>query len=502
MLRRILKNLAALLAGQGILFLSGVLLPPVFIASYGVRRYGEWLVLSAAVGYLSTLDFGLQTYLLNEVTMAYHRHDMKAFRALLSTGMVLILGIIAFFAAAIASVLFLPIQRILRVSIPAAPLILYLFALQIMVDIVFGYFKGVFRAFGEAHRGVNWANAEKGATLVSTVVLLYFRTALSVVALAQLLSVLPISLAMLIDLRRRAPDALPAFRYCDAGLAKSAMKPSACFGLFTINNFLLFQAPILILNVALGPASVALFSIARTMFSFVRLGLSNVQSAMVPEISRLRGMRDLPGLLRLYSLSESFVLTMSLVLNSGVLVISPLMLRVWLGKPQLFDMGVFTLMMAASVLMSVKEYKTYFQIATNVHSATGVMSFLSYAVMLAVAYPAISLFGIAGFLVAWISSEVLQTLFVHVQNVKLLEGNSEISLEPVVRLAAVLVAICLLARLGMKATAESGVLLQGAGAVLAMLGIGGSCYYLFKLRDVGRELWLRIPVSGSARLRS
>src|SRR5215475_12604873 len=95
MLKRILKTLIALGAGHGVQTLTQLLLPPAFIAAYGIQGYGEWLALSASVGYLSTLDFGLQTYVLNRLTALYHRSELEEFNRVQSVGLWLTLGFVA-----------------------------------------------------------------------------------------------------------------------------------------------------------------------------------------------------------------------------------------------------------------------------------------------------------------------------------------------------------------------------------------------------------------------
>ncbi len=62
MLKRILKMLMAQGAAIAVTLTTQVLLPPIFLHSYGVARYGEWLVLSATITYLSTLNFGVTSY--------------------------------------------------------------------------------------------------------------------------------------------------------------------------------------------------------------------------------------------------------------------------------------------------------------------------------------------------------------------------------------------------------------------------------------------------------
>src|SRR5260370_38742101 len=93
MFKRILKTLAALGAGHGIQTLTQLLLLPAFIAAYGFNAFGEWLVLAAAVGYLTTLDFGLQTYVVNELTMLYHRRAWEECHPVHSRGVRLLAGV-------------------------------------------------------------------------------------------------------------------------------------------------------------------------------------------------------------------------------------------------------------------------------------------------------------------------------------------------------------------------------------------------------------------------
>src|SRR5215475_279017 len=116
MFKRVLKTVLALAAGHGIQTLSQLLIPPAFIAAYGVQGYGEWLVLSAAVGYLSTLDFGLQTYVLNELTALYHRNEMERFHKVQSVGLWLMLIFVSAGIILAASAFILPLSGILRIS--------------------------------------------------------------------------------------------------------------------------------------------------------------------------------------------------------------------------------------------------------------------------------------------------------------------------------------------------------------------------------------------------
>src|SRR5215472_10246617 len=118
MFKRILKTFSALAAGHGIQSLTQLLLPPAFIAAYGVTGFGEWLVLSAAVGYLGTLDFGLQTYVLNELTSLYHRGELERFHRVQSVGLRLMLLFIACGIVLAFGMFVVPLAKILKLSGP------------------------------------------------------------------------------------------------------------------------------------------------------------------------------------------------------------------------------------------------------------------------------------------------------------------------------------------------------------------------------------------------
>lgn len=492
MFERIAKTFGALSVGQVILLLTQLSQPPVFIASYGVEGYGSWLVLTAAVAYLTVADFGLQTYIVNELTALYHRGEMGRFHLLQSTGLRMEIGGFLVLSVLASLVLFLPLNELLGLDLSPieTSLTAYFMILFLIWNIASGYFAQVFRAFGLAHRGAMWANAQRLLVLVSIISLVLVKAPFWAVALAQLLALAASSAPIIIDLKRKAPEAFPTLAYWDGALAKSILKPSAFFGLFTFNNFLLFQAPVLVLNHFLGASAVVVFTVTRTIFSMVRQGVAMLQAALAPEITRLNGIRDQLRLARLYKLSESIALSTSLVFNTGTLVLAPLLLSVWLGRPELFSLSTCTMMATVSILMSVKEYKLYFQYATNNHVQTATITSLTYLVMVALSVPAIQFFGLAGFMFTWICVEFVQIVFIHLFNIALLDVPETISPYPVVKLVVGLVPALLLAGLLLQDVAYDSHALQIVGAAGLMLALSVASYFVFRLNKVRHELTL------------
>jgi len=93
-------------------------LPPAFLHSYGVAGYSSWLIMSAGIAHLNTLDFGLQTYVVNRLGMLFHTGRLAEFRCVQSIGLRLVLGITLFAAITLILLLFLPIAIGAKVIYP------------------------------------------------------------------------------------------------------------------------------------------------------------------------------------------------------------------------------------------------------------------------------------------------------------------------------------------------------------------------------------------------
>jgi O-antigen/teichoic acid export membrane protein len=489
MLKRILKTLAALGAGHGVQTLTQALLPPVFISSFGVQGYGEWLALSAAVGYLGTLDFGLQTYVLNRLTALYHKGELKEFHRVQSVGLWLALGFVGI-GSLIASLAFvLPLSRWLRIPSPPSRVSWTAFwlGLQILASIPLGQVLGIYRAFGQAYRGVMWGNSHRVLLLVATLTLAYLRAPFSLIAFAQFLTVAGVLVTCAGWLWRSQPELHPRLDYWRGAMAWEILKPSAFFGFFVLNNFVVYQAPVLLLQRFLGAQPVVVFSVARTLFSFARQGAALLQQAIAPEITRLDGLGDRDKLVRVYVLFESLLCSGVLIVNAGLLLLSPTLLTLWLKHPQLFDLWVFVMVMLVSILASVKEYKLYFQYMTNKHAKSGLMTFLSYSAMVLASVPAIQWFGVVGFVSVWLAAETFQIFMVHSYNSRLFAAHKEISLHPTARLAASLAVVVGLAVL-MNSFLHSTRLLWQTLAALSVMGLlAMASYFLFDLQAILRE---------------
>src|SRR5580698_4025993 len=110
-LGRISKLFAAQNATQVVSLLTQLLLPPIFLRNYGVTVYGEWLALSAAIGYLSTVNYGIQTYTNMQMTIHYSRGEVEECVIVQSGGLVMLLSILLALGVMLSSIFAMPLDR-------------------------------------------------------------------------------------------------------------------------------------------------------------------------------------------------------------------------------------------------------------------------------------------------------------------------------------------------------------------------------------------------------
>lgn len=444
--RSIAKNLSALFLSHFVAILQQIALVPLFLSRYGKAGYGEWLSISAAVTFLGTLDFGVQTYLNQDLTVRYHQGDMEQFHIRQSTAMRLMLGLFGSAAVLATSVFAIPLDRLLNLNgahdAPVVPLhilqtAVFFLALQAIMSIIFGYISGTFMVVGRAHVGGYWNNAKNLSLICSAAIAVIFRSSFATIAIAQFTGITLCFLGALIHLRTTAPQIFPTLRYFDRSQIGPILKPSGYFALIYSSNFLVYQVPILVLQRTVGPAVVTVFSIMRTIFSMTRNMLNVLTQAIGPEVTNLFARSDWPGLVRLYNASERLIFSVIPIANVGVLFACPLLLTIWVKNPGLFVPGIYVICAAISVVMSTKEHKFQFQFSTNTHEALARFMFGTYLSLVALWLFTVPRFGLKGLLWSWFAVETAQLVYLVILNGRFFAHIERLDLRYLIRLLLV-----------------------------------------------------------------
>lgn len=490
-LTRILKNLGAMVAGRGVTIVQQLVLTPVFVRRYGAAGFGEWGVLSGAVAALGMLNFGVQTYMNQDLAVRWGRGEIEGYKLRQSTALRLLLGVILT-AMLLALVIFLlPIDQWLKLDLTrrAAQATAYLLACQVLLNILNGYLAGIFMGVAMAHRGAYWNNFQALLTSLCLLAAVAFRMPFPVLAGVQVVTMLTAIVCVLVDLKRTAPEVFPTLSQWDGAAVKDILKPSGYFGLLTMCTFLAYQAPLVILQRVLGPVAVAGFIVMRLVFSMCRQILAIFTQSMGAEITTLFGRGDWPGLSRLYDYSERFIFFLIPVVNTAVLVGSPVVITLWMHKrAELFSPYPYMLAAAISMVISLKEHKYQFQFSTNTHESLARIMFFSYLAMVVVSVGAVRAAGIVGFLWVWLATECVQMVRIVRLNVALFRVHERLELIYLQRLIGICAVALAGALLLLRRTSGMGLTAQAALAVAVGLVLTAVSWRVFRVGEVARQM--------------
>lgn len=292
MLKRLVQGIGANFLGQLINTASRVLLVPLFLTAWGVQVYGEWLLLSSIVAYLSLTDLGGQLYIVNRLTQTYAQEDLPQFRKILHTGLSLFLIIpLAAFAGFVAVILLFPPGALLQITVTSPRvvfLVLAILAFQFVFSLPQGILVGVYRAVGLLPRGVMLTNTMQLVALILLALGLWLKVGLVAIACLQLLPYLGLALAAGLDLNRRFPEfQLWSRREADFAFGLSFIKPSLHFFGIQMAQAIAIQGTVLVVGLVLGSVQVVVFATMRTIINLVRSFFEQISHAAWPELTRL-----------------------------------------------------------------------------------------------------------------------------------------------------------------------------------------------------------------------
>jgi O-antigen/teichoic acid export membrane protein len=396
------------------------------------------------VSYLASLNYGVQTYAVNQMTIHRNSGELEECRAVQASALRLLQWMMLALLPVAAVIAVLPVADWLhlhKLGNRQASLVLELFLLQLFVMMVFALLSNSFMAVGRAHRGANWNNALRLASTAVLGGLVWMRASFVAMAGSQLGMTVLFSLLVLIDLRRTAPEIAPVLGRARNELARRMIAPSWHFTVLALSSFLTWQAPILLMQRVLGPAAVGVFALTRTIFIMSRQALAVASMSIGPEITGLFGRKDWKGLKRLYDLSERVVLLLVPTVSVATLLGSPWLLAVWLHHRNFYEPGLCILMALTSAAMGIKEHKYQFQSSSNRHEDLSRAMIVAYGLVLVVSSVTMRYFGVTGFMWAWLAAEVGLTVAILRMNRKLFPIGDEVTAGPLWKLVAVLAVV-------------------------------------------------------------
>jgi O-antigen/teichoic acid export membrane protein len=391
MIKRLFKGIGANFLGQLINIASRIVLVPLFLLAWGTDIYGEWLLLSSMVAYLSLTEMGAQTYIVNRMTQAYAQRDNDQFCKILHTGLVLFLIIpLAVFIIFVGLIVFFnpaSLLHITRTGHGTVVLVLAILAFQIVLSLPQSVLLRVYFAVELLPRGVMLLNLMQLTSLSLLAGGLWLRWGMVPIAILQLI---PYGLAAglaLYDLNRKFPH----FKILSLGAANfsfglSFLKPSLHFFLIQLGQAFSLQGTVLVVGMVMGPLQVVLFSTMRTMVNLIRSFLDQLSHAAWPEMTRLDAQEDRDKFLALFRVILRSTLVASILFITIFHFYGGYIYHFWLRKTVPFEqpvMDLFLIYMAQFIFWLTCSHPLQ---ATNRHHTLAKTLFISSILTIGLAY--------------------------------------------------------------------------------------------------------------------
>jgi O-antigen/teichoic acid export membrane protein len=391
MIKRLFQGIGANFLGQLINIVSRIVLVPLFLLAWGADIYGEWLLLSSMVAYLSLTEMGAQLYIVNRMTQAYAQRDNDQFCKILHTGLALFLIIpITVFVIFFALIVFFNPASLLHITQTGqgtVVLVLAILAFQIVISLPQSVLLRVYFAVEMLPRGVMLINLMQLMSLIFLAGGLWRRWGMVPIAILQLIPYGLTAALALFDLNRKFPQfKILSLREADFSFGLSFIKPSLHFFLIQLGQAFSLQGTVLVVGMVMGPLQVVLFSTMRTMVNLIRSFLDQLSHAAWPEMTRLDAQEDMDKFLALFRVILRSTLVASILFITLFHFYGGYIYHFWLRKTVPFEqpvMDLFLIYMAQFIFWLTCSHPLQ---AINRHHTLAKVLFISSILTIGLAY--------------------------------------------------------------------------------------------------------------------
>jgi O-antigen/teichoic acid export membrane protein len=348
----ILANAASKSAAMAVMLLSVSLTIPYL----GAQRFGIWMTIASFAGMLTFLGLGVGNALTNHVASRSARSDAVLLRRAISGGLGLLLMIGLVVGAGLwLLAAWLPWAKLIKVddalllleAQSAAKLFALLFGLNLFTTGIQSVFAGLQRSFevylvsalgSLASLGALWWAAQAQAGLSAL--------------LAATLGIQSLAILLLLGLLvRRKLFALSEISSAVRQETSGLIRIGGLFFVLQVGTMIGWGADTLIISSALGPAAVAVYSIAQRLFQLVTQPLAMMNSPLWGAYADAHAKGDVAFIRRTFK--TSMLLTLGVALSGATILFfrSEWLLHCWTGGKVLVP----TLLLGLMALWTVLE---------------------------------------------------------------------------------------------------------------------------------------------------
>lgn len=423
--KRFLHGFAASTLGPVVTIVAQIVSVPIFLHAWGVKLYGEWLILAAIPTYLAFSDIGFGSVAANDMTMRVAANDRPgALETFQSSWLLITSSSFAVGAVFVAATHLLPLagwlnletmgeanaRRVLDVLCTYA-----LFSLQ--ADLV----TSGFRCEGGYALGMLFKNLLRLAeTLAVTVLVAVSGSPLEAAAAYLIVRALGTA-AMAAVMLRRSPWLSYGTRHARRHCARRLLRPALAYMAFPAGNALSLQGMVLVVGSMLGPLAVVTFSTMRTLTRFGFQIMESVKNSVWPELSTAYGLSNWALARRLHRAACQVSLWSSLLTISVLFFLGDRIIAFWTHGRVATDPIAFRWLLLVIAANSFWYTSSVVTVAANQHERVAAFYLLGTTASLMLARVLIPGFGISGAAMALLAVDLIVGWYVLNQSLSTLK---------------------------------------------------------------------------------
>jgi O-antigen/teichoic acid export membrane protein len=308
---------------------------PILIHGLGRDRYGIYATVTSVVGYVGLLDLGIGISLTKFVAEYYARRDFRRLNEMLSTSLLLYIGLGVVGSAILVGFSSLFVQHVFEIPVSLWTEGRYVFWIS-AVSLFNGLTLGI---FGNLLNGIQRQDVARTIAIGNSVItyagsILLIKLGYKLVAFmlfATFMDVLSFLIQMWVAKRM-----LPEVRFFPRIFRKKELKQIANFSFAMFINQLAARnmgvLDKLILGIFLPIANVTLYSVGFTLASFAARVPSAVSLASLPAASELMAQDRLHAVHQLILRGIKYTALLAVPLFTVMSVMAPDIVRLWMGE--------------------------------------------------------------------------------------------------------------------------------------------------------------------------
>ena len=383
----------------------------MFLWAWGKLLYGEWLTLYAVIAYLPLVDMGMQKYVINRLTHAYSRGDLKEYTKVLHSALWLYLIIITLFVVILVLfVFFVPFTKWMNIIIADEKMVkisAFILGCYLLLGIPLGLLCGLYHTFGEFPRRAMLLNIKEIFIIFLLAGALFLRSNFVIVSAIQFIPVLFLIFFILLDIKRRHSEIKFGFFAADWKFSLSFIGPGILFLMIVLSNALKIQGSVLIISASLGATAVATFCIHRTLANAILKIVGSIKNAIWPELTAIEARKDFSKMQLVHSLLIKFSFFIAFSCAIFLFFTGGDIIKMWTQKKILFQPMLWTLLLLYLPWNVLWETSAIFQISINRHRKYSLCRITSTILGLILAMILIKTWGIVGVFLGFIIPEFI-----------------------------------------------------------------------------------------------